>query len=235
MTMKNISAIVAVIVAASLQAHATLYTYNFTGINAAIPDGDGAGYSDTRILSGLTDEIADVNVTLNISGGYNGDLYGYLVHDSGFAVLLNRIGRTSTDEFGSSGSGLSVTLDDQAGGNDIHLAPYLPGAVRSGTWTPDGRETDPANVLDTDSRTATLASFNGADPNGSWTLFLADLSAGDQSTLVSWGLEISTVPEPTTWALLAFASLTGTVGAGRWVKRRLQRAEDVQNKIAVAN
>ena len=32
-------------------------------------------------------------MTLNLSGGWNGDLYAYLVHNSGFAVLLNRVGR----------------------------------------------------------------------------------------------------------------------------------------------
>ncbi len=213
--------------ALTLPAHATLYTYN---INAAIPDGDDAGISDTRILSGLTGQITDVNVTLNISGGYNGDLYGYLVHDSGFVVLLNRIGRTSTDEFGSSGGGLTVTLDDQAGGDDIHLAPYSPGAVQTGTWTPDGRDNDPAAVLATDARTATLASFNGGDPNGSWTLFLADLSVGEQSTLVSWGLEIEAVPEPTTWALIAFAMMAGVVTTGRWLQRRLH-----SNNLVVQN
>jgi hypothetical protein len=37
--------------------------------------------------------ITDVNVGLQLSGGWNGDLYAYLVHSSGFAVLLNRVGR----------------------------------------------------------------------------------------------------------------------------------------------
>jgi MYXO-CTERM domain-containing protein len=56
-----------------------------------------------------------------------------------------------------------------------------------------------------------LGSFAGSDPNGTWTLFLADLSSGAQSTVVSWGLDIITVPEPSTVAmgLMGLALLAG--------------------------
>src|SRR4030095_2852575 len=43
-------------------------------------------------------------------------------------------------------------------------------------------------------RTGLLSSFNGLNPNGEWTLFLADLSPLDTSTLVSWGLELCGLP-----------------------------------------
>src|ERR1043165_2868502 len=117
-------------------ARATLYTFDWnSGFNTggAVPDGNAAGWSDTRSLAptlpspadGTTTEITDVNVRLNISGGYNGDLYGYLVHSSGFAVLLNRSGKASTDAFGYSTAGFDITLDGQASGHsvtdDIHL------------------------------------------------------------------------------------------------------------------
>ena len=77
---------------------------------------------------------------------------------------------------------------------------------------------NPLTVTSADARTAFLSSFNGLDPNGSWTLFLADMSGGDQSTLASWSLEISIVPEPTTVALMVF----GVAGLGVWVSRRLR-------------
>src|SRR5437763_417757 len=89
----------------ALAARATLYSIDYTSgfaNSGVIPDGNAAGWSDSRTVSltlpdpadGTTTEITDVNVRLNISGGYNGDLYGYLVHSSGFAVLLNRSGKT---------------------------------------------------------------------------------------------------------------------------------------------
>jgi hypothetical protein len=36
-------------------------------------------------------------------------------------------------------------------------------------------------------------------------MFLADMAAGNQGTIVSWSLDITTVPEPSTLALGALA------------------------------
>jgi len=52
--------------------------------------------------------------------------------------------------------------------------------------------------------TAFADAFSGKDPNNTWTLFFADTAAGDQTTLTSWSLNITAVPEPTTWAGLIF-------------------------------
>ena len=38
--------------------------------------------------------------------------------------------------------------------------------------------------------------FDGLDPDNTWTLFLADTVNGDQTTLNSWSLDIVTVPTP---------------------------------------
>src|SRR5688572_4200414 len=101
---------------------AVIYSWN-SGFanNGYVPDGNTTGWADTRTISGLAEEISDVNVTLNVSGGYNGDLYVYLQHDSGFSVLLNRVGRTTTTPFGYGDAGLNVTFnDDAAQTTDIH-------------------------------------------------------------------------------------------------------------------
>lgn len=221
MKTKILAGILAVMAAGAAQA--TLYTYTWSSGFAGgglVPDGNVAGWSDTRsIIAANANQITDVNVRLNISGGYNGDLYGYLVHSSGFSVLLNRIGRTDSDPFGNSGGGMNVTLDDDTGG-DIHMAGY---GVVSGTYNPDARTDNPAIVTaGTGNQTAYLNSFDGLDPNGSWTLFLADLSGGDTSTVVSWGLDIEAVPEPITWALIAFGGLLGATKLGNHWRRRKQ-------------
>jgi subtilisin-like proprotein convertase family protein len=187
-------------------ASATLYNFNFNDVNQAIPDGDEGGVSDTHNLSGMDGVISSLSVTLHTTGGYNGDLYGYLVSDAGFAVLLNRIGSTSGNPYGSSGSGMDVTFYSSAV-IDIHSAGYAFGSSLTGTFQADGRETDPNYALNTDARTASLSSFLGNNPNGNWTLFLADVSPVGESTLVDWGLSITTspVPEPVTVALAIFA------------------------------
>lgn len=57
-------------------------------------------------------------------------------------------------------------------------------------------------TLDTDSRPAMLSTFDGLAASGMWTLFVADQSAGEISTLQSWSLTIQGVPGPSA-ALLA--------------------------------
>jgi subtilisin-like proprotein convertase family protein len=167
-----------------------------------VPDGAATGWSDTRILSGIAENtITDLDVTIEIAGGWNGDLYAYLTHSTGFSVLLNRSGVSAADPFGYSDAGLNVRLNDSAANGDIHLYQSVPGysaGVLGGEWAPDGRGLNPLSVTDTDPRNALLSSFNGLDPNGSWTLFVADLSSGEAASMVSWGLRIDAETRPLT-------------------------------------
>ena len=182
----------------------TPYTNLFPNINAAIPDGALTGWSDTRTVDiPAVGVVSNLEVTLTIAGGFNGDVYASLTHDSGFAVLLNRAGRTAANGAGYSDSGFTVTFG-LGTLNDIHLYQGVSGPVSplTGLWGPDGREVHPLSVLDTDPRTALLNSFVGLNPSGSWTLFLADVDGGGaQATLVGWGLIIM-VPEPATAGLM---------------------------------
>jgi subtilisin-like proprotein convertase family protein len=205
----------------SASAPAALLTLSSGTLNTAIPDGNVNGLQSTLTFNDVDfNYVLDVNVRLNISGGYNGDLYVYLTHGSGFSVLLNRTGRTGSDAFGYSDAGFSITLDDAAG-TDIHNYGGNGGAALTGTWQPDARNVNPATVLNTDPRSAFLSAFNGLDPNGGWTLFVADLSGGDQSLLVSWELDITAVPEPTTVALGIFGGLLALGGGWRlWQRKR---------------
>lgn len=182
------------------------FTYTFTE-NALIPDGSAVGASFTHQLTdagpALAGRITDVNVTLNLSGGYNGDLYAYLVHDTGFTVLVNRIGRSGTSGPGYAGSSLHVSLDDQGLLGNIHTygggaltAPDGPPATPAFSYQPDGRNVSPTTGNMTPLGTTELSSFNDLAGSGNWTLYVADVSATDQSMLTSWSLEIAAVPEP---------------------------------------
>jgi subtilisin-like proprotein convertase family protein len=207
-------------------ARAGLYTLNYT-VNSAIPDNSIVGLTDTRSLSGLEPSITDVRVTINISGGFNGDLYGYLrLNDSPLVVLVNRVGATSGNSDGYPNAGMLVTLTSSLADNDIHFyqdfnPAYNGSGQVTGTWQADGR----ANPLDT-SR-GSLSYFNGLDPNGTWTLFFADRSAGYESTLLGWSLDISTVPEPVTTALAIFAALAALIKLLSW--RRQSRRTSPAN------
>ena len=202
-------------------AQGALLTINSGTLNAAIPDGNVNGYQSTLTFNDSNfNNVLDVDVKLNISGGYNGDLYVYLTHSSGFSVLLNRAGRTSGNAFGYADAGFNVTFNDAAS-TDIHNYGGNGGNQLTGSWQPDARNVDPATVTDASSRSAFLSAFNSLDPNGTWTLFAADVSSGDQSTLVSWELDITAVPEPVTVALGIFGGLFALLGAAHlWRLRR---------------
>lgn len=199
---------------------AVTYTQNFTSNfadNGLIPDGGYEGWQNSQVValdSGL--RITDLAVTLNISGGWNGDLYVTLRHETidgtGFAVLLNRVGTSITDTLGyaSTGFGLNGSSEpfrlSDLGTYSVHYyldqAPlFNSNGQLTGLWRPDG---------------GPLTSFQGLDPNGVWTLFVADCNGGDVATLNQWGLEITTVPEPVAggWVISVL-----TLGAGLLLRR----------------
>jgi subtilisin-like proprotein convertase family protein len=189
-------------------------------VNTLIPDANPTGLSSDNIVSGLFGGIQNVEVSLDITGGANGDLYAWLSFGDGFAVLLNRVGKDNANPLGYGDAGFDITLSDSAA-TDIHLYGGNGGNQLTGTWQPDGRETDQMLVVSSDPRTAMLSSFDNLDPNGTWTLFIADGATGYQSTLVSWSIEIVTVPEPTTIQFLA--TFGGLVAAYGWRRRRLAK------------
>ena len=195
----------------SAQVATTSYTNN---PNVIITDGSPIGVANQLTVSGSLGLISSVSVNLDITGGFNGDLYAYLLGPEGqMVVLLNRVGLSGTSDIGYGDSGFNITLTD--GASNIHN--YQSGAYSisagqlGGTWAPDGRINDslvlPASSFDSTSPSEFLSVFSGGSANGNWELFVSDLSNGGQSTLVSWGLTIATVPEPSSFACLIFAAL----------------------------
>ena len=169
-------------------------------VNQAIPDGDPSGLASTQtLIFSSIPNFSDLTITLNITGGFNGDYYAYLVNNTGgFAVLLNRVGKTASNPVGYSDSGFSITLSD-ASPNNIHTYQTVSdpgGGTLTGTWAPDGRNVDPSVVTDTSPISATPSSFSSErTPSGTWTLLLADLDYGEQGTLQKWTLTVTAISE----------------------------------------
>jgi subtilisin-like proprotein convertase family protein len=209
-------------------------TYSFS-VGQTIPDNDPTGIAITEAIAGANTRIDRLQVSLNIAGGYNGDLYAYLYftnsvqQSSAFAVLLNRSGRTATDSSGYADSGLNVTFDDQAPNGDIHNYQNVvnpDGGTLTGYWQPDARNVSPDVSLDTAYRSADLSNYIGLDPNGSWTLFVEDNSALGVANLQSWAVTVTMVPEPTTSNLAAVAGFLSLVyGRSRLRKRHNGRGK----------
>jgi hypothetical protein len=174
-----------------------------------IPDGNPIGITEMTTVSGEPVYIDNVTVSIQIQGGNNGDLYGYLSYDGRIVTLLNRPGVSGSNPLGFTGSGFNITLSDGAFGN-INTTPESPGGLVTGTFNAPGGSL------------AFESAFNGLNPNGTWTLFLADESAGGgQANLVSWSISVNAVPEPTNVALGIFGvcAVAGRLRAG-WKRFR---------------
>src|SRR5437762_5142654 len=92
----------------------TIESYTFT-TNRVLPDGNAAGLTEVRNINSAIGTISSLKVRLKLTGEFNGDLYGYVRHASGFTVLLNRPGKTSGNAYGYGDSGFDVTFQTGAG------------------------------------------------------------------------------------------------------------------------
>lgn len=185
---------------------ASLYTESFNLSNTFIPDGNPVGLLSQGTVSDIPGDlvIQDLTVSLNLSGGYDGNLYAYLVAPNGTLVqLLDQPGDTL---FGNPSPGMNLTLADGApaitSGMDLTIA---------------GNDYAAAG---------TLAGLDGSAPDGTWNLFFADVaSGGGTSELNNWTLNITAVPEPRGGALALLAGL-----AGLWRLRRKTIPAEVKTK-----
>jgi hypothetical protein len=218
--------------AGALPAGAAIFNWEWAGVNLEVPDapyfGDPTTVSDTRTirtgyLPGLT-QVEDISVWVQVVGSdgaggsgtmWNGDLSVRLSHESGVSVvLMNRVGRTATNPYGSPGSGIDVRFDGAAL-DDVHVSAGS-GAL-SGTFQADGRSANPSLVGAFSPRDATLADAIGAflsvngTPDGQWTLSVTDLESGGLARVAAWGMTVSAVPEHDSTLLVAAGALAGVV------------------------
>lgn len=171
----------------------SLTNFSFA-MNQVVPDNSAVGLTVSTNLTVPGGTISSLTVSLDLLGGFNGDLYANLAGpNGGFAVLLNRVGvSNSASQFGYSDSGFNVTFDDSAA-NSIQYYQSVSHTLNgngqlTGVWQPEGVTNNPAgdplNFFGAPQSTL-LNSFNITDPNGTWTLFLANLNAGGQGTVMT--------------------------------------------------
>ncbi len=161
-------------------------TIDSTDVPVAITDKDTV--TSDAVVSGLSEDIADVNVTLDITHTYDGDLVLTLISPIGTRVEL-------ADGIGGSGNDFDGTTFDDEAGQDIGdgTAPF------GGTYRPGG----------------SLSDFDGESANGTWQLEIVDEVNGDEGTLNSWSLTIVT-GEPTTTTVFDGTYLFTDLPAGTY-------------------
>ena len=211
--------VLAYVLVFALGANMALADFTFSG-SGLIPDGNPVGLSSIGTVSGLPTypyRVASVSVMLDVSGvpsygGFNGDLYAYLVGPD-LTTRVDLLGSPAGDgSFSKAGSGMQITLSDTAS-QSYDSAAQTGGAVFKGTYRP----------------VVSLGKFIGLPSNGTWRLYIEDQSRGSVSTLNSWSLAISTasVPEPDQVAAMGLLGLMGLVAAGKGVvrKRKLENGK----------
>ncbi|WP_111684775.1 zinc-dependent metalloprotease [Winogradskyella tangerina] len=139
------------------------YTSSDTPIN--IPDANASGVNSV-INVPSSEEITDINVTVNITHTFNGDLRLTLIAPDGTPILLS-------NRNGGNGDNFVDTVFDQEGSNLISsgTAPF------TGTFVPDGD----------------LSTLYGGFSDGDWTLNVSDNAGLDTGTIDDWTLELCTI------------------------------------------
>jgi subtilisin-like proprotein convertase family protein len=185
--------------------------------SAAITINDNAAaspYPSAITVSGQTGVIS--NLTVSVTGfdhTFAEDVSALLVGPTGQKMIL-----WAQASDGSGSTGVNLTFDDAA-------TAYLPinGPIVSGTFKPTNRAGQnifgdmnfpaPAPAATPASPyAATLASFNGTNPNGTWNLYVVDNAAGDSGDISGgWCLNITTAPSVT---VCAPTLLQGSIATG---------------------
>ena len=198
--MRSKALLVAALVAGlSTTALADPFSFTATDTPLAIPPSGTSGTTTSTITVGTSGIISDLNVFVNLTHTFTGDLEIFLTHvDTGTSVQL-------FDQHGGGGNNITdVTFDDEAGT-----------AISAGT-PPFG----PGSFMPF----ASLTAFDGENVFGTWTLRIDDLIGGDSGTLQSFSIlgafTPTPIPEPGTYALFGL----GALGLAGLVRRRRKAA-----------
>ena len=150
--------------------------------------GSSSPYPSTILVSGVSGIVTKVTVTLrNVSHTFPDDIDVLLVGPTGAKTLL-----MSDAGGGGDINNVTLTIDDDA-------ASSLPDSsqIVSGTFKPTNYDTStdaftapaPAGPY-----TASLAAFDGANPNGTWSLYVRDDAPPDSGSIgAGWVLNITTI------------------------------------------
>jgi hypothetical protein len=190
--------------------------------------GNATPYPSSIVVSGLQPVVSNLTVTLHAFSHQNPiEVGSVLVAPDGRAMLLHFCvgGNTSI-------SPVTFSLSDAGASLPSGLTPLAPGGIYRPTnhdciaslpnFPPPGPGTNYANPGPHLGGTATLnGTFGGADPNGTWNLFVADFNASSTGSIAGgWSLTLTTpdpAPQPKADGTLTIDANKGKVEKGRKV------------------
>ncbi len=165
-------------------------TFSYTGPAVAIPDNNATGVSIIVPVAGLSGVITDVNFRLDASGvgtcdATAGDVDASIDHTflADLDFFLTSPAATTVAFMNDNGGGgnnfCTLLIDDDGGFPSVTTIPTTGGV--SGNYAPE----------------LPLSAFDGQNPNGNWTLKVADDAAGDIGSVRRFSIIITTcVPTP---------------------------------------
>ena len=159
-----------------------------SGAVLAIPDnGKASAYPAPMPVAGLSGLITRVTATIsNLTHSYPDDVDILLVSPTGQkALLLSDAGGAN------SVTNLTFTFDDDAPAALPDSMPMVSGAYRPSNF--DNTTDAFASPAPLGAYGTNLAVFNGANPNGTWGLYVYDDTFGDLGRIAGWSLTITTV------------------------------------------
>lgn len=164
-----------------------------------IPDNNLTGIDNTITISDAG-TISDLNVRLDISHGWVGDLRATLRHvQTGTTVTLLDQPGTWSSTYGCGESDISCTFDDaatQAADDQCAPSAATSAAIDGGFWP-----------------TSALSAFNGQSLAGSWQLNVSDRSSAISGSLLGWCLVPNTAaPSASSFTCNGFSPCTLSLG-----------------------
>jgi hypothetical protein len=145
-------------------------TYPSTDTPIAIPDNLPSGITSTIVIPALGGlEVVDLDVDMNVTHTWVGDLLMTLTKDATTVAIFDQPGVPATT-FGCSGDNINIVMDDEGtdgsvDGSCTSATPAYP--VPDGHYTPDNP----------------LSAFDGINVPGSWVLHVSDNAGGDTGTV----------------------------------------------------
>jgi subtilisin-like proprotein convertase family protein len=162
--------------------------------NPATPPRAALPYPDTKPIVGLPGPIADINVTAKVDHAFPDDIDLLLVGPQGQQVMLMSDAGAGTDLVDA-----QLIFDDDPPAADLSTSgPTTDGRFKPKDFDdliPAVCQSDALPSVPAGTQSATLAAFDGTNPNGTWRLFAADDCNGDEGSIESWSMTISVLPD----------------------------------------
>lgn len=159
----------------------TCTVYSSTDVPVNLPN--GAASIDSNLSVSGSGTIQDLNVSVDMSHAWVGDLIFTLSHDNTSVTIIDRPGAPAST-YGCSIDDIQATLDDEAASAVENQCARSAPAI-SGAFQPN----------------QALSAFDGLSGDGDWVLQVEDAyTSEDAGTLNAWSIEIctgSTLPTPT--------------------------------------